>query len=74
MTLDIKTSAGLVSEGEFRIHVFKELSEYARNFNGTHQLVIYEAANQVLKGEYQPEMPDTDPNSNCGTQCDCQGC
>ena len=72
MTLDIKTSAGLVSEGEFRIHIFKELSEYARKFNGTHQLVIYEAANQVLKGEYQPEMPDTDPNGACCTECACQ--
>ena len=70
--MDIKTSHGLVNEGEFRIHIFKELSAIARRFNGTNQLAVYEAANEVLKGEYKPEMPDTDTFSGCGSNCSCK--
>jgi hypothetical protein len=72
MSFDIKTSAGLVSENEYRIHIFAELSAFAKNYSGTNQLAIYEAAQHMLKGQYTPPEADLSQESGCGGNCTCQ--
>lgn len=70
--MDIKVSSGLITEGELRMHIYEELSGIARNYTGTNQLAIYEAANQVLKGQYKAVEADLSQESGCGGNCTCQ--
>ena len=72
MSFDIKTSAGLVSESDFRMHIYEELSKAAKNYNGTNQLAIYEAAQHILVGQYTPPEANLSQESGCGGNCTCQ--
>ncbi len=70
--VDIKISSGVVSESDFRMHIYEELSKAAKNYNGTNQLAIYEAAQQILTGQYTPPEADLSQESGCGGNCTCQ--
>ena len=72
MAVDIKVSSGLITESELRMYIYEELSKIARNYTGTNQLAIYEAANQVLKGQYKAVEADLSQESGCGGNCTCQ--
>ena len=69
--MDIKVSSGLITEGEIRMYIYEELSKVARNYTGTNQLAIYEAANQVLKGQYKAVAGDLSQEGGCGGNCTC---
>ena len=72
MSFDIKTSAGLVSESDFRMYMYEELAKAAKNYTGTNQLAIYEAAQHILVGQYTPPEADLSQESGCGGNCTCQ--
>ena len=53
------------------MYIYEELSKVARNYTGTNQLAIYEAANQVLKGQYKAVAGDLSQEGGCGGNCTC---
>jgi hypothetical protein len=69
--VDIKISSGVVSESDFRMYIYEELSKAAKNYNGTNQLAIYEAAQHILVGQYTPPEADLSQESGCGGNCTC---
>ena len=72
MSFDIKTSAGLVSESDFRMYMYEELAKAAKNYTGTNQLSIFEASNVILTGTYTPPEADLSQESGCGGNCTCK--
>ena len=72
MAVDIKVSSGLINENDYRMYIYEELSKIASQYTGTNQLVIYEAANHILKGQYKAVEADLSQESGCGGNCTCQ--
>ena len=71
MSFDIKTSAGLISESDYRMYIYEELAKVAKKYTGTNQLAIYEAGNVILKGQYKAVEADLSQESGCGGNCTC---